>query len=378
MVCGHDIRGNTMKRLAVLLAVTMTAASLVGLAPAGAKTATTIEGAVADCSAGTSCTITWTGPSGTVTVYDGTDVDAIDTKVTSTDEKSVTVDGLDPNQRYYFELRLGNAKDGAVVADRSLHLATAPNARDIGGYATTDGHHVKWGQVFRSDAISKADAADLAKLDALGIKLICDFRGASEVEADGADQPVAGAEELSLPILDESDDTNTKIRDAITSGDTATQEALLGNGKAAQILTDAGKTLANSPAADKAYTALLERLEDPADLPTLTHCTAGKDRTGWSTAIILSALGVPKQTVIDDYLLTNQYTKDKNAATLQSTANLIDPALLSPLLEVAPEYIKGSFAEVKKKYGTFDKYLTKGLGVSKAELAALKKNLLTD
>jgi protein-tyrosine phosphatase len=367
-----------MKRIALVLAVSMTAVSLVGLAPAGAKAAPRVEGAVADCSAGTSCTVTWTGPSGTVTVFQGTDPDAIDTEVTTSDSKSATADGLDPNQRYYFELKVGDAKSGTVVADRSLHLASAPNARDIGGYETKDGHHVKWGQVYRSDALAEADAADLAKLDALGIKLVCDFRGESEVQADGADPTLAGAEQLGLPILDESDDTNTKIRDVITSGDTAKQEALLGNGKAAQILTDAGKTLANSPAADTAYSTLLERLADPADLPTVTHCTAGKDRTGWSTAVILTALGVPKQTVIDDYLLTNEYTKEKNEGTLQSTANLIDPALLEPLLQVQPEYIAGSFAEVKKEYGTFDKYLTKGLGVSKAELAALKQNLLTD
>ena len=144
------------------------------------------------------------------------------------------------------------------------------------------------------------------------------------------------------------------------------------------MLEDGGRYFVADPTASKNYQALLERLEDPADLPTLTHCSGGKDRTGWSTAIILMALGVPKQTVIDDYLATNDYTKEKNAKTLESTATLIDPALLTPLLEVRPEYIGASFDAVKQKYGTFGKYLTKGLRVSKAELAALKKNLLTD
>ncbi len=367
-----------MKRTALLLAATVTTISLVPLAPAGAKAAAQVEGAVADCSAGTSCTITWTAPSGTVTVFQGTDPDAIDTEVTTSDTKSATVDGLDPDQRSFFELKVGDAKHGTVVADRSLHLTSAPNARDIGGYETKDGHHVKWGQVYRSDAIAEADTADLAKLDALGIKLICDFRGPGEVAVDGADQPVAGAEQLNLPILDESDDSNAKIRAAITSGDTAAQEALLGDGKGAKILTDAGTFFVEDASARDNFATLLGRLADPADLPTLTHCTAGKDRTGWSTAIILSALGVPKQTVIDDYLLTNDYTKEKNAQTLESTATLIDPALLRPLLEVQPEYLAGSFDAVKKRYGTFEKYLTKGLGMSKADLAALKRNLLTD
>ena len=372
-----------MKRVALLVAATATAVSLVGVAPAGAKSPPRVEGAAADCTAGASCTITWTSGGSPIRVYEGTDPDAIDTStpVATVDAgQTATVGGLDPTKRYYFALKVGDAKGpGSVVADRSLHLASAPNARDIGGYETKDGHHVKWGTIFRSDAISKADATDLAKLDALGIKLICDFRAPSEVEKDGADQPVSGAEPLSLPILDESYQLlSDQIRTAITSRDKAMQEALLGHGKAAQVLEDVGRYFVADPTASKNYQALLERLEDPADLPTLTHCSGGKDRTGWSTAIILMALGVPKQTVIDDYLVTNDYTKEKNAKTLESTATLIDPALLTPLLEVRPEYIGASFDAVKQKYGTFGKYLTKGLRVSKAELAALKKNLLTD
>ena len=368
-----------MKRIALLLTVSMATISLVGVAPAGAKSPPRVEGAVADCSAGTSCTITWTKPKAAATVYQGTSVDAIDTNAATSDQGTVTIDGLDQSQRYYFALKAGDAKGpGTVVADRSLHLTTAPNARDIGGYTTKDGHHVKWGQLFRSDAISKADAADLAKLDALGIKLICDFRAPSEVTADGADDPVAGAETLSLPIFDASNDSSAKIRAAITGGDVAQQEALLGGGKGAQTVADGGKFLVTSPEASKSYRALLQRLTDASFLPTLTHCTSGKDRTGWSTAVILTALGVPKQTVIDDYLLTNEFLKEKNAKTLESTATLIDPALLTPLLEARPEYIDASFAAVKKQYGTFDTYLRKGLGISKAEIAKLKKNLLAD
>lgn len=372
-----------MKRLLCSVAAACVAASLVGVAPALAKAAPPIEGAVADCAAGTACTITWTTVAPQVDVFAGTSVDDIDTTVpvaTANGTQTVTVGGLDPAKRYYFALKAGGAKGlSAVVADRSLHLTSAPNARDIGGYATKDGHHVKWGTVFRSDAISKADAADLAKLDALGIKIICDFRGPSEVQADGADVPVSGAEPVSLPIFDATNDLNAKLRAAITSGDSAAQEALLGGGRGAQILTDAGRFLATRAAANKGYRMLLERLTDSASLPAFTHCTAGKDRTGWSTAIILSALGVPKKVVLEDYLLTNQYTKAKNASTLQSVQSLMaDPSLLAPVLEVRPEYINASFAAVKKKYGTFDAYLRKGLGISKADLAALRRNLLTD
>jgi protein-tyrosine phosphatase len=371
-----------MNRIALLVAATATAVSLVGVAPAGAKSPPRVEEAAADCTAGTSCTITWTSSGSPIRVYEGTDPDAIDTStpVATVDAgQTVTVGGLDPTKRYYFALKAGDAKGpGTVVADRSLHLASAPNARDIGGYETKDGHHVKWGRVFRSDAISKAEAGDLAKLDALGIKLICDFRAPSEVAADGVDVPVAGAENVSLPIFDPDNDLSAKIRAAITGRDAAAQEALLGNGKAEQVLVDAGTFLAGDPVAKKNYQALLERLTDAKSLPALTHCTAGKDRTGWSSAVILSALGVPKKIVVEDYLLTNEFTKEKNASTLKSVESLMaDPSLLLPVLEVRPEYIAASFATVKKQYGTFDNYLRKGLGISKAEFAKLKQNLLT-
>lgn len=368
-----------MKRFGFTL---LSACVVIGLVatPAAAKKTPVVKGAVADCSAGSSCTITWDDPSD-LTIFSGTAVDAIDRSAagTAASGSSATISGLDPTKRYYFELVPTGAKSGTVVADRSLHLESAPNARDIGGYATKDGHHVEWGVVFRSDEISKLTDADVAKMANFGIKIVCDFRGSSEVQSRGADKVPAGAELVSLPVLDESNHLATEIQDAITSKDFAAQERLLGNGKAERILVDAGPFLVSSSPARKAYGALLDRLIDPASLPALTHCTAGKDRTGWSTAVILTALGVPKATVMQDYLLTNDLTKDKNAQTIKSVTPLMqDPQLLVPLLEVRAQYLNGSFAEVKKKYGTFDSYLRKGLGVSKADLAKLKKNLLTD
>ena len=313
--------------LSALLAVGLVAAP--ASATATAKSSPSVTGAVADCSAGTSCTITWTSPP-SLTVFQSNDPDtfAAGSKgVTGTG--TVTVSGLDAAKRYYFDLVPDGAKRGLIVADRSLHLESAPNARDIGGYTTADGHHVKWGTVFRSDAISKATDADQAKLANFGIKIVCDFRGESEIQADGADKLPPGAELVSLPILDASNDLSDTVRTAITSKDFAAQEQLLGNGKAAKILTAAGTFLVGSKTARKGYRALLERLTDPASLPALTHCTAGKDRTGWSTAVILTALGVPKKTVMQDYLLTNDYTKEKNANTLKSVSSLMqNPQLL--------------------------------------------------
>jgi protein-tyrosine phosphatase len=180
-------------------------------------------------------------------------------------------------------------------------------------------------------------------------------------------------------VTDPNNDLGAEIETAIISGDRAAQERLLGNGKAETILIDNAPALVTSDAALDAYGALLDRLTDADTLPTLTHCTAGKDRTGWTTAVILTALGVPKATVFEDYLLTNELAAEQNEGRIESAAALMDDSeLLRPLLEVRREYLEAGFAAMKKEHGSFAKYLRKGLGVRKADLEALKRNLLTD
>ena len=369
------------RRFAGLGALMVGVALLVSASPVGAGGSAAISSPEVDCSVGTSCVVSWTGAND-VEVFAGTDVDDIDTTTpvaTSDGETTVTVEGLDPTARYYFELVPDGAKRGTIVADRSLHLESAPNARDIGGYETKGGRHVKWGTVYRSDAISEASDADLAKLENLGIKIVCDFRGPSEVEADGPDKLPAGAELVEVPIFDADNDLSDKIRTAIVSGDAAAQEALLGDGKAEQVLIDAGRTFVEDASAREQFAAVMERIADGESLPAFTHCTAGKDRTGWSTAVVLSALGVPKETIIEDYLLTNEFAADKNAERIQQVQGLMEnPDLLLPVLEVRKEYIQSSFDAVERKYGSMANYLKKGLGLTAADIKALREQLLTD
>jgi protein-tyrosine phosphatase len=208
---------------------------------------------------------------------------------------------------------------------------------------------------------------------------VCDFRGPSEVEADGPDKLPSGAELVEVPIFDADNDLSDKIRTAITSGDAAQQEALLGDGKAEQVLKDAGRTFVEDASAREQFGTVMERIADGESLPAFTHCTAGKDRTGWSTAVLLTALGVPRETVIEDYLLTNEYAAAKNEERIQQVQSLMEnPELLRAVLEVRKEYIQSSFDAVDAEYGSMPRYLRKGLGLTAADIAALRANLLTD
>ena len=322
--------------------------------------------------------VKWTAPSsaGSVKVYAGIRPEAVGRGNQVGSGKStgtLHVTGLVASPRWYFELV--PAKGGSlVVADRYLHLESAPNFRDVGGYRTTDGRWVKVGKLYRSDGLDKLTDADKATAQALGIKLVCDLRTVYE-RSKGADKVLAGSTNEQFDVAGPSDLTKT-LTEAVTSGSPETQQQLFGNGKAEQLLIDAGHSLVSSDSAKAAYTAMFERLEDPAYLPGVFHCTAGKDRTGWAAAAMLTALGVPRSTVMADYLISNDTLKAKNDATLAQTKTLIDPALLQPLLGVEKAYLDASFAEVKAKYGTFDKYLATAIGVNAAAKAKLEHELL--
>ncbi len=254
------------------------------------------------------------------------------------------------------------------VKRRHIELEGAHNFRDLGGYATEDGHKVRWGMFYRSDSLAKLTDADLAKLHELGIKLVCDFRSAEEKAEEPdrlpADGPPAVAE---LPIFDESFSPSA-FREKITSG-------TLGDTDLRQMLIEGNRQFATRYAPQ--YAAMLERLEQPSQLPALVHCTAGKDRTGFAAAVVLRTLGVPEETVYEDFLLTNTYT----AAQIERTLWIIrlvslfrtDPEKVRPVLGVERAYLQAAFDEIQKDYGSFDEYRRQALGFDDAETAAFRQ-----
>jgi len=254
------------------------------------------------------------------------------------------------------------------VRRRHIVLDGAHNFRDLGGYATEDGHTVRWGLFYRSDDLSELSDADLARLRGLGIKLVCDFRSpaekASEPDRLPSENPPAM---LELPILDESF-SPAALREKITSGD-------LGDTDLRQMMIEANRLFATRYA--PRYAAMFERLLQPGQLPALVHCTAGKDRTGFAAAVVLRTLGVPEETVYEDFLLTNHYT----AAQIERPLWIIrlvslfrtDPEQVRPVLGVERAYLEAAFSEIQRQYGGFDAYRREALGLDDAETAAFRQ-----
>jgi protein-tyrosine phosphatase len=278
----------------------------------------------------------------------------------------MSVTGLPPVPRWYFELRPDRGLP-LVVADRSLHLSTAANFRDVGGYRSGDGKWVRMGLAYRSNGLEHLTDAELAEIDQLHIKLVCDLRTAEEVRR-GPDRVPQGAQDISADVL--ADDA--ELLHAVMSGspppaapahDGAHQEGL-----EERIYRD----FVRLPSAQQAYQALFERLADPTQLPTVFHCTAGKDRTGWAQAVFLTLLGVPHATVVADYVLTNEYLQ---GAALNSVRQSVNSAAAAKLV-ANPAALEAAFDQVTRDYGSFDAYLRNGLHLSDVVIAALRKNFL--
>jgi protein-tyrosine phosphatase len=299
----------------------------------------------------------------------------VDEVLTTVDDGSstVTVDDPVPGGRAFFTLTAGDAS--ITVAERRVPLEGAPNFRDLGGYETEDGHHVRWGQVYRSGALADLTEADVATLDDVGINLVCDLRSDSEVEED-PDPEVGSAEALRLAVTDESTDVQA-LTDAILAGDL---DAI-----SPDLLLDGMPAIATE--FPDIWRTMIERMADEASRPTIVHCTQGKDRAGWASALTLRALGVPEETVMEDYLLSNEYLARRNAEIMDQVRPIVanaqgipedevDLSNLEAVLDARPEYLQAAFDAVDEQYGDFETYLTEGLGLDQATLDAFRDQLL--
>ncbi|MEU6948889.1 tyrosine-protein phosphatase [Streptomyces sp. NPDC046316] len=264
-----------------------------------------------------------------------------------------------------------------AAAARHIPLQGAVNVRDLGGYLTYTGERVRHGLVYRADALSKLTDADVTTLAGLRLDRVVDFRIPLEVQYDGADRLPAGLVAVSRPVTDNG--LFGQLLAAIGSRDPVRQEEMLGGGRAAAFMREVYRTFVTS-AANRAQLGLtLRELAGLGATPSLYHCTSGKDRTGWTSYLLLTALGVPETTAVGDYLASNTFRAAYDAKVregLKQGGLMQNPDLIIPLQEVRTEYLKTALDEVKAGYGSLFRYLTQGLGLELSTLAKLQDRLV--
>jgi protein-tyrosine phosphatase len=293
--------------------------------------------------------------------------------VTATSDTTVAVHAGQPGQRIYFFLKPDHG-ERREVSIRHLPLQGTPNFRDLGGYETTDGRFVRWGLIYRSGVLSHLTQDDFKYLAQTGIRVVCDFRTAQENATEPEIWiPDAHVEHVSLPIgSDGNKDINASMQQMLANNPTDAQL------KERMARTYGSFAFTNAPE----YAQVFKQLEED-HLPLLYHCTAGKDRTGVFSALLLLTLGVPEKTVVADYALTNKYLLDSMSAADSQKMLASNPGLahLTPeqrnvLMSADPEFLTSTLRQIDAKYGSFDNYRRKALGVTDSDAEKLRERLL--
>lgn len=308
-----------------------------------------------------------------VVIYAGPGPEAIDRSepVAETRQARVAIDSAG-DARTFYEV---NREDGKreLVAERRVPFEGASNFRDLGGYATTDGRRVRWGRLYRSDDLSELTEADVARLERVGLRLVIDLRSPNERAGEPDRLPKGAAPDVvHLPVHGIRIEP-VEIRERIRTGKVDGIDF-------DRMLVDANADFVRE--FDAEYAAMLGLVAQADALPTLVHCTAGKDRAGFATAVVLMALGVPRETILYDYMLTNAFTAVQIRQTLRSIYLIslfrTDPELVEPVLQARPHYLQAAFDAIDQQWGSPELYLQRALGLDESERARLQNALLVD
>lgn len=228
---------------------------------------------------------------------------------------------------------------------------------------------VRRGRVFRSDAVLDPDAAEQRMLRAAGIVLVCDLRGATErLHAPNRWWADEGVERLDLDIM-------ADIRGA------ASAWALIGQHPG----PEGGRALMQSiyremPAAAAGHLRTIFGCIARGQTPLLIHCTAGKDRTGFVSAMVLHALGVARDVILADYLssggLANPAVRTATRRLIAENAPDADECAVDAIIGVKSEYLESSFEAIAQAHGSIDNYLACACGLDPTMRTSLLTALL--
>lgn len=261
--------------------------------------------------------------------------------------------------------------------ERVIHLDGTTNTRDIGGYQTSDLRTLRWGQIIRSENLSRLTASDFQKLEEIGVKTVIDLRTDREHEQS----PTVWLGEhpprfFHFPIGDAQNDWFKAQRSLMQRNRFTAEQSLEHMKEGYRMIAEEGPS---------SYAKLMSLVLDQSNWPILIHCNAGKDRSGVAVALILEALGVDRETIMEEYLLTNEIGRtDAKAALLANESKKFrrkgrSPSASAwlPIVGVQREMLEAFYASVDEQHGSMDDFLTE-LGVDQDARNALRDSLTTE
>ena len=238
-------------------------------------------------------------------------------------------------------------------------LQGASNFRDLGGYPGHDGRPLRWRRLFRSDHLGELTAADRETLRTLGVTRSFDFRGTQERAAQPYEVP--GLRQHSLAI---EPTVAQNMAALVGAGLPLSAERMAG------LMEELYRRLVDEEA--ERFAEWFGHLLDD-DTPLVFHCTAGKDRTGVAAALLLLALGVPREVVEHDYLYTNRVYRRPKSTSLAGT---VPEDALAVLWGVQPRFLNAALDLIDAEHGGVDRYLTQRMRLDDAARARLAQQYL--
>jgi protein-tyrosine phosphatase len=250
----------------------------------------------------------------------------------------------------------------ATDPSRSVALAGVFNFRDLGGYPARDGRMVRWRTLFRADGLDRLTAGDVEALRPFGLRTVVDLRMVHELEAKGRFPVDAYPVRFHhLSVMDRTWDLESAGREEVSP-----TEFL--HARYTEMLLDAGPRFADA----------LRVLAVPDALPAVFHCAAGKDRTGLLAMLVLGAVGVGHDDIVEDYALTSATMEAYLAARAENPEIAELVAKVPPMLFAAdPAAMALVLGDIEAAHGSVRAYVQR-LGLTADELASLESQLLTD
>lgn len=253
----------------------------------------------------------------------------------------------------------------ASLDERVLPFEGVLNFRDMGGYLTEDGQKVKRGIFFRAAELTGMTERDRELFESLGIKTIFDYRGVQEAELK-PDPSFEGVNRIHVPAI--AEEVPADMRDMIKAGYFRDMNS--------EFLS---KMYLDMAFGNPSFQRLMATVMDADSLGLLHHCAGGRDRTGVGSAYILIALGVPRETIIEDYLISNVTLMPMNEKMKEQLTGFLSAEELDRFmtaLELRREYMEALFAEIDSRYGGVEGFLEQEFGMTADKRAALRERCL--
>lgn len=304
---------------------------------------------------------------GTVTIYESNSPDSfnLSTHIAKVPASKGFVDILAIRylNRSYFKL-VFDKKNTAITSERVVQMPNIYNFRDLGGYYTGNGRQIRWGKLYRSSSLAQGSLQDIEFLNNLGIRTIIDFR--TELENNLYPCRYRASQVFVLPLRG---NRLNVFFDKILSEEMKRGDVLIHLQDVFSFLLENNSDY---------FREMFDILLNERNYPIVMHCSLGKDRSGVASALILAALGIDQEQIIDDYTLSNEHV---NFAIQFPNAELFDSNVqiqetITALYSAHRETMTYAFEQLVKEYGSVDDYFEKELNLTQRKREKLKELLL--